>query len=298
MKITFGMIIFNSDFVLKQNLETVYPYAHNILVAEGPVGYWQKQGHTTSTDKTNQILKDFPDPENKIKVVHGQFAEKHEQANAYVPEFDHNCKEPHFIWNLDADEIFKPQDIETVIGILGTDQYTSVGFKSISFYGGFERYLTGFEEGAEFIRIQKTYPGWKWENHRPPTVKQLKPGKHLSFKELAQMGVRMYHYSYVFPRQVKEKVQYYKAAVSQDNCIDDYFEKIYLPWAKNSYMRDEIEKEWNGVHEFKPSYRGACKTDWFDGKHPKIIQRDMLELQAEYDKQLAKYWEEFTKAKK
>jgi hypothetical protein len=289
MKITFGMIIFNSDFVLKQNLETVYPYAHNILVAEGPVTYWQGKGYTTSTDKTNQILKDFPDPENKIKVVHGQFAEKHEQANAYMVNFDHNCTEPHYVWNLDADEIFKPQDIETVISLIKAEQYTSVGFKSISFYGGFERYLTGFEEGAEFIRIQKAYPGCKWESHRPPRIKQQGSEKHLDFNALARMGIRMYHYSYVFPRQVKEKVQYYKSAVSQDNCIDNYFEKIYLPWTKNAYMRDEIENEYKGVHEFKPSYRGECRTKWFEGNHPKVILRDMEELRAEFERQLNEY---------
>ena len=43
------------------------------------------------------------------------------------------------------------EDIETVISLLEKEQYTSVGFKSLSFYGGFDRYLTGFEERAEFI---------------------------------------------------------------------------------------------------------------------------------------------------
>jgi len=286
MKIAFGMIIFNSDFVLKQNLETIYPYANQILIAEGPVNYWQEQGYTTSTDRTNEILKNFPDPENKIKVVHGQFAEKHEQANAYMQHFD---DANNYIWNLDADEIFKPRDIETVISLLKAERYTSVGFKSVSFYGGFERFLTGFEEGAEFIRIQKTYPGCKWESHRPPRIKQNGPDKHLDFNALARMNIRMYHYSYVFPRQVKEKVQYYKAAVSQNACIDDYFENVYLPWVKTPQKRHGIEEEYKGVHEFKPRVRGECRTAWFEGKHPDIITRDMPELRAEFERQMAEY---------
>ncbi len=286
MKITFGMIIFNSDFVLKQNLETVYPFAHQILIAEGPVSYWQSQGKTTSTDRTNEIIDNFPDPDNKIKIVHGQFPEKHEQANAYMKHFD---DESDYIWNLDADEIFKPQDIETVISLLKAEQYTSVGFKSLSFYGGFERVMGGFEENAEFTRIQKAYPGCKWNSHRPPTIEQKGPTKHLDFNRLAKMGIRMYHYSYVFPRQVKEKVQYYKAAVSQDNCIDDYFEKIYLPWVKNPHTRHGIEEKYKGVHEFVTSYRGDCYTKWFEGRHPGIIQRDFAELRAEFNRQLEEY---------
>ena len=79
MKIAFGMIVFEGDYVLKQCLEQVYPFASQILIAEGPVSYWQRQGRTTSLDDTNKILDEFPDPENKIKIVHGQFNEKDDQ---------------------------------------------------------------------------------------------------------------------------------------------------------------------------------------------------------------------------
>ena len=69
MKIAFGMIVFNGGFVLEECLKSVYPFAHQILIAEGPVGYWQSQGFTTSTDETNEILQSFPDPEGKITIV-------------------------------------------------------------------------------------------------------------------------------------------------------------------------------------------------------------------------------------
>ena len=78
MKIAFGMIVFEGDYVLRECLECVYPYAEQILIAEGPVTFWQQQGKTTSEDKTNWILANFPDPDNKIKVIHGQFSEKDE----------------------------------------------------------------------------------------------------------------------------------------------------------------------------------------------------------------------------
>ena len=69
MKIAFGMIVFEGDYVLQQCLEQVYPFAEQILIAEGPVSYWQRQGRTTSLDDTNKILDEFPDPDNKIKIV-------------------------------------------------------------------------------------------------------------------------------------------------------------------------------------------------------------------------------------
>ena len=60
MKIAFGMIVFEGDYVLKECLEQVYPFASQILIAEGPVKYWQDQGRMTSLDRTNEILKSFP----------------------------------------------------------------------------------------------------------------------------------------------------------------------------------------------------------------------------------------------
>ena len=106
------MIVFEGDYVLKECLESIYPYATQILIAEGPVEFWQSQGRTTSTDKTNEILENFPDPENKISIVHGQFSEKDEQCNAYMQFLKDDID---YLWEVDSDEVYKKSDIEKVI---------------------------------------------------------------------------------------------------------------------------------------------------------------------------------------
>ena len=292
MKIAFGMIVFNGGFVLEECLKSVYPFAHQILIAEGPVGYWQSQGFTTSTDETNEILQSFPDPEGKITIVRGQYSEKDEQCSAYMKHLDPSCD---YVWNLDSDEIFKPEDIETIIKLLTDHRFTTAGFQSCSFYGGFDRILGGFEENAEFRRICKVYPGSRWKTHSPPT--RAHPSPHawpesrMDFKWLWENhGIRMYHYSYVFPDQVYNKVQYYKAAVSMDNCIDDYFSNVYLPWVTSEDNgKESIENHYNGVHEFKPQFRGECRTKMFDAEHPQIVQENMEFLKQRFDSQLRKY---------
>ena len=293
MKITFGMIVLNGDQVLEETLASVYPYAHQILIAEGPVSYWQQQGYTTSADGTNDILNSFPDPDNKIKIVHSQYTEKDDQCNAYMQFLD---DETDYIWNLDCDEVFKPEDIETVISLLEKERYTSVGFKSITFYGGFDHYLSGFEEGAEFIRIRKVYPGSYWQTHRPPTIAHKIdnpwPEKHLNFNDLADnYGVRMYHYSYVFPDQVYNKIKYYKEYLSKENCIDNYFGRVYLPWITgDEQQRQAIEQRYHGVHEFKPAYRGECFTKEFTGEHPQVVKNNLDKLKEKFNNQLSNYY--------
>ena len=68
MKIAFGMIVLNGNYVLEECIKSVYPYANQILIAEGPVTYWQQQGLSKSTDGTIEVLNSIPDPENKIHI--------------------------------------------------------------------------------------------------------------------------------------------------------------------------------------------------------------------------------------
>jgi len=276
MKIAFGMIVFDGDYVLKECLESVYPFATQILIAEGPVRYWQDQGYKTSSDKTNEILDGFPDPEGKITVIHGQFEEKDEECRAYMHYMRDDID---YVWNLDSDEIYKPDDIETIIKLLEDEQYTSVGIRSCSFYGGFDDYIGGFELNKDnFLRIFKVYKGATWKTHRPPTIiapegTKTLPKKHLDSETLwTKHGVQMYHYSYVFPSQVQKKIAYYRASVSKNNCHPNYYESIYLPWVRGN--RD-VEWSWNGVHEFSPQVRGDAFTRKFGGTHPKVIENQI-----------------------
>ena len=274
MKITFGMIVFEGDYVLRECLEQIYPYAHQIVIAEGPVQFWQERGRQTSTDATNDILNTFPDPENKISVVHGQFFEKDEQCSAYMSLIKEDTE---YLWMVDSDEIYKSEDIEKTIKFLQEEQPTSVGVHSCSFFGGFDHYLTGFEEAVDnFIRIFKYEHGCDWLTHRPPTIKYASniARKHINSEQfLKKTGVMMYHYSYVFDKQVKNKVEYYKAKVSQFKCIDNYYEEIFAPWKNGSDIeRIMIENKYDGVHEWKPQFRGSCRTRKFIGTHPASIK--------------------------
>lgn len=290
MKIAFGMIVFEGDYVLKECLEQVYPFAEQILIAEGPVEFWQRQGRTTSTDDTNKILDEFPDPDNKIKIVHGQFSEKDEQCKAYI-EFVNDDID--YIWNLDSDEVYKTEDLEKMIKFLKEEQPTSVGVRSCSFYGGFDHYLTGFELAKDnFLRIFRFVKDCTWLTHRPPTI-AYPPHTNIIRKHIDSdsiynsLGVQMYHYSYVFPDQVYKKVSYYKDSVSKQNCIDDYFERVYLPWMGGD--KERVEKEFKGVHEFKPHVRGDCFTKKFTSIHPYSIQNNMDKLKEKFKNQLMKY---------
>lgn len=290
-KITFGMIVFESDFVLQECLEQVYPIAHQIVIAEGPVDYWQRQGRTTSTDRTNEILHSLPDPDKKITIIHGQYKEKDEQCKAYIDSIKSDTE---YLCNLDADEIYKSKDLDILSDYLSQENPTSVGVQSCTFYGGLSKYLTGFEQNTDnFLRIFKYIPGSTWLTHRPPTMNYPENirQKHIPSNQFYNdTGIQMYHYSYVFPDQVYKKISYYKDSVSKQNCIDNYFENIYLPWMNgNDSIKSEIERRYLGVHEFRPQLRGPCYTKNFADKHPESIDSKKTYLLNKIQSQLKNY---------
>jgi hypothetical protein len=271
-KVAWVLIAFNSDYVLEPCLRSVMPYGC-VYAAEGPVSFWHKRGYATSTDKTNAILEYY-----RIPTVHGQWTEKTDESNAALSQVPDDVD---FVWVLDSDEIWRAQDIEAILRILATGTVDSMSFRAVSFYGGFERYMTGFEEDFEVHRIQRYYPGARFTTHRPPTInapdgKPWREHRHMNHHKTDEIGLRFYHYSYVFPTQMEAKALYY---AEMGGNIPDYFERVYLPWVLgDSYERYAIEERYNGVHNWLPSRRGSCRTREFVGEHPAEIQRVMGEL--------------------
>lgn len=283
------MIVFNGDHVLRENLETLYPFAHQILVVEGPVKHYRELGFTASTDDTVKILKEFPDPENKIWFTQGQWPEKDEMCNAYAAKLTGD-----YVWHVDCDEIYRPEDIKKVFDYLDKNPAChSMSFRLRSFYGGFDRYISGFEENFEVHRIQKTIPGVsRWKTHRPPTMIWPPTGKtcrqmgHVDFKTTDSWGIRIYHYSHVFPKQVKAKMDYYKSW-GGSGIISNYWNRLFVPWMRTDVEAEKltIERPTQGVQEWTPERRGPAYTAAFKGQHPDAIVKAMPQLKERIKKE-------------
>lgn len=276
-KVCFQMIVYNSDWVLEPCLESILPYGP-VIVTEGPVKHWADR--KLEPDSTCEILNRMVGPEN---IVHGVWPEKDEMQNAVLHLIPEGTTH---LWLVDSDEIWDPEDIEYILHDL--DDWDSMSFRATSFYGGFDRYITGFEEDFEVHRIQRWYPGARWQTHRPPTIlapdgKPWREHRHRNHMDNDRLKLRYWHYSYVFPKQMKMKADYY-ADLSKGLHIDGYFEKVYLPWVEG--RREEVEREFLGVHNWKPQARGPTYTRPYTGQHTFHIQKRMPELKARFDREL------------
>lgn len=296
MKISFGLIVHNGEPFIKYQLESLYPHAHQIIIVEGAVEKFRhaatQDGH--SLDRTVEIIKSFPDPEGKIKLIQRNsfWPEKTEMSNAYMEACTGD-----YIWQIDVDEFYKKEDMERVAEILlANPDIVRVDLKTINFWKGFRAVMRGasYVYGAdEFIRIYRFRPGYSYSTHRPPTVvdengKEVR-GRILSASELSEKsGVYIYHYSYVFPDSVKNKSAYYAKMGWGQGCDDG------VKWA-GAYW-DQLKNPLR-IHliNFPPSW-----VEPFSGEHPALIKRLIADLNFQEDEKLLVFlnsdWKRFAKA--
>ena len=284
VKLALGVIVFNGMPFIEGMLETFYPYVDQICVAEGPVAFWHQQGHERSNDGTVELLIDLQDRwgSSQMRFTRNVWKDKLQMVNAWLGLVRDDITH---VLCFDADEFMLKEDIELIISLLEEKQYESVGLRLYSFVGGFDRYMTGFEEQLEVIRVQPYHPGATWATHRPPTITWpgREMGKHLNWNTLDNLGVRLYHYSHVLPSQVLAKQAYYANYVGEKNVIPGYYKNVWLPWVMTGDVgKANIEKSWNGIHDFHPRYRGDCFSRKFEGPHPWWIQMNkerIMEIQ-------------------
>jgi len=284
MKISFGIIVLNGEPFTHYCIRALYPYAYEIIIAEGACegarNVASPQGH--SSDGTLEILKEIKrseDPENKITIVTAEDeghpdgfwpGEKLEQSQAYAKRAKGN-----YLWHIDIDEFYKDEDIQKILRLLNDENAIScISFNQIGFWGGFNYTVNSWyfnRNLPEIYRIFKWGKGYQLISHRPPTVidenkTDVRAGKWLKANEMKNMGILMYHYSFVFPRQVFTKADYY----SNSNWLSLNADK----WASLNFMK--ITKPYRVF--IIPDYPSWLER--FTGMHPKNIEqliRDIYE---------------------
>jgi len=281
-RISFGIIVLNGEPFTRYNLRSLYSFAHQIIVVEGSSPRFafnaSPDGH--SIDGTLEILRSIKreeDPGNKITIVTAEdegypngFWPGHqtEQSQAYAKRATGN-----WLWQVDIDEFYQPNDIAKVIKFLGAHPSTTcLTFNSYHFWGGFDYILQGGllmsrsfqgEPWGAFRRVFKWGPGYRYVNHEPPTICNTEGNeithrcKYNVSRQSAFSPIYLYHYTNIFPSQVIPKGKFY----------------LYLPTGDqkaNFENFTEMIDQKNGIRIFDHygTYNWLRK---FGGKHPPTI---------------------------
>jgi hypothetical protein len=248
-RITFGLIVLNGHPFVEYNLRALYPFAHEIVVVEGAVpaaeSIASSAGH--SLDGTLERLRRFKaeeDIENKVTVVtaedeghpDGFWSEKDEMSSAYAARATGD-----YLWQVDVDEFYLPEDMQTVIDMLSRDpEITAVSFPVYTFWGAPAYRVNGFFLARDsFHRLFAWGPGYRYSTHRPPTVidersRDLRAVKWVTARQMKRKGVYLFHYELLFPKQVIEKCRYYARVdwTSELREADEWADRYYVTLTK------------------------------------------------------------------
>lgn len=264
MKITTGTLLFNgSTFMpsgmLKAQLDQLYYISDQIIIVEGAT----KSDKTThyydgnavpftpdgrSTDDCIQIVKGYPDPENKITLIEskGFWNGKTQMCNEWS-----KIARGDYIWQIDMDEFYFKKDIIRIKEILSKYSPNIVHFFANNFWGDFKHcidetspYTWGNE--APWMRIFRHLPGSRWERHEPPTYlfpdgSRVNESKIIPREEMLRIGIKMFHYNYVTQEQINFKTQFYH---------QDWTSRQYEDWKKdkNTLINNSKVVEYEGEH--------------------------------------------------
>lgn len=286
-RVTFGMIVLNGMPFLPYNLRALYPFAHQIVVVEGAApgaaGIATADGH--SRDGTLEEARRFAreeDPEGKVEVVTAEQAghddgfwpgEKDEQSRAYAARATGD-----YLWQVDTDEFYLPQDMERVLRILAAEPgITAVSFPTVTFWGSPDVVVDGWflRRGArDYHRLFRWEPGSAYARHRPPTVvdplgRDTREVCWLGPRATEELGIVLRHYSLLFPRQACEKIEYYL----NWGLYGDWFADGRR-WLADSYLT--LRRPYR-VHNV---YRYPSWLERYDGSHPPEVQRMMADIRA------------------
>lgn len=109
--VTASYKVFNEAEYLPYSLRAVYPYVDRIDVVEGAV---QKNMHCanadgSSIDETVSIVKAFPDPDDKIRLVQGKWKSKEHIQNKLL-----ELCESRWMMFIDGDEVYRRRDLKGI----------------------------------------------------------------------------------------------------------------------------------------------------------------------------------------
>ena len=277
-RITFGIIVLNGEPFTAHTLRSLYPFAHEIIVAEGAApgakNIATPDGH--SRDGTLAELRRFKaeeDPDGKVTIVTAEDegypdgwwpGEKHEQSRAYAKRATGN-----YLWQVDIDEFYRAEEMARVVDMLREDPtITAATFKQRTFWGGLDYWVDGWylRRGATYYhRLFKWGPGYTYSTHRPPTVldaqgRDVRSLNWLGAEDLAARGIGLYHYSLLLPRQVIEKCDYYGHAAWATR-------PGAVAWAQDGFLRLGRPYRVHNVYDY-PSW-----LERYSGPHPEQITR-------------------------
>jgi len=251
-------IVLNEEEYIAPSLESIYDKVDRIIIVEGGNDYAVKAGwcgpDKRSTDRTVEIIADFPDPDHKIELISGAWRDKAEQRNAYAKRL----REGDWMLLMDGDEVFFEDGFWRLAALMHKFEIICPGY--YPFWNRFDVVATGMWEDFLQVKVVKWHKGYHYVDHNCPSDAS---GRRITYHRALRTKEKLFaHYAWVKPLdKLRKKAAYYQHQPGSRKLFQkDYIESIFLAWRRGEPIPY--------THPF-----GGGGWKWYRGKHPRPIQR-------------------------
>ena len=242
-RITFSIIVFEGEDYIKKCLKGIYDEAYQIIICEGAVKIMSDiKGYYRSRDKTVEIIKNFPDPEGRIKLIQidRPWRDKAEMKQAILSQARGDI-----YFQVDVDEFYHKEDIHKIRDTFNNSAVDMVTFGAYHFWKDTEYIITGGKWDGNNFRVWRIKGKMEYKDHRHPD-RDGKPYTPKHFKAV-NWGRLRYHYGYVRDgKAIEDKVKF--MSIRDKHLVEQYASDL---------------KNWKG--------NGGNIVE-FKGRHPEVIE--------------------------
>ena len=226
MKICTLTNTYNSEEYLWYVLKSIYGFSDQLVLIDG--AFNAKMPSFLSTDRTDKVVKSFPDPQRKIRYERGPAKTQLEQRGKvfkYLKGFD-------WLMIVDDDEVYKSEDLKKIRQFLAKAREDAFRIRGFTFFNSFDWYRHVADP-----RIWRVKPGMRFIGSNNLQGKNARYDRN---EMKAVPNVMKYHYSYVRNperlaiRKNQAKVKYpYEVK-------DKFFVRRDISWKKFTGEHPEI----------------------------------------------------------
>ena len=213
VRISYVINLYNAEPFIHYNLKSIYEHAFEIILVEGSYEGFAESPH--STDNTIEVVKNYPDPEKKIKLIikDGFWEDREDMCNAFLKEATGDI-----IWQLDYDEFYFDKTHKFVKELFKLyNDLDLIIFPLKDFFGSLNYQSKGYINVSglsEVRRVFRFFPGVIWKSQRPPSLaysngKEIIPRRIINPEYMEKQGHFLYHYTAIFRTQFLNKMKYY-----------------------------------------------------------------------------------------
>ena len=265
LKHSIGMLALNAERTIAWALEGVYQFASEIIVVEGQAGpeaAFMAGPEGQSLDDTVGAVLAFPDPANKICILHGQWLDKTDMANAFAREASGD-----WLWQIDSDEVADPEVLCEVDRRLATGDYDAVRMAWRHYWHDLYHVGAGSRWEEACLRAwRRSGSEWYFTDHWPPTVNGNAPEEARILDLRRDMGYLVDHLSYDDALEVERKMYYH---AGRGLPLESWYRDCWLPYRCGEVPADSHP---TGYMVAEPGRIAALDADGL-GKTSPVVQR-------------------------